>query len=84
MIAFRHPRALHVVILWRSLPLARQDYRASQSHRLCLQVTALMQWAYCPEAIRIATMTMTMMVTTMGVTTMGVAITIVSDEERLF
>jgi hypothetical protein len=43
-----------------------------------------MQWAYCPEAIRIAIMTMmimTMMVMTMMVTAMGVAITIVSDEE---
>ena len=44
-IAFRHPRASRAVILWGSLSLAREDYRLSQFHRLCLQAKALMQWA---------------------------------------
>jgi len=64
-----HPRALHVVILWGSLPLARQDCRVSQFHRRCLQAKAL---------------TPIMMITIIAVTIIAVTVFIVSDEERLF
>jgi hypothetical protein len=50
------------------LPLAREDYRLSQFHRLCLQAKALMQWVYSPGTIGIAV----------------ASIIIVSDAERLF
>jgi hypothetical protein len=71
-IDLHHPRALHVVILWGSLPLARQDCRVSQFHRCCLQAKAL---------------TPMMMITVIAVTIItiiAVTVFIVSDEERLF
>jgi hypothetical protein len=81
VIALRYPQALRVVILWRSQPLARQDYRPSQLHRFSLPEKVLMQWAYGVGTICI---TITITITIMAITIAAVATTIASDAERLF
>jgi hypothetical protein len=67
---------LRVVVLWRSLPLERQDYPSSWFHRVCLPTNALTQWA-CGTILITIEITIIIIVTT-------ATGTIVSNEAPLF